>query len=113
MITVDYKQSLPSGEVKDKQLNIGDTLRVKSTIIEGNKTRVQSFEGILIAISGRGENRMIKVRKIGARGVGVERTWPLNSRSIVDIDVVKGAKKVRRSKLYFLRGLIGKLATRV
>lgn len=102
-----------SADFRDKKLNIGDTLRVKNTIIEGEKTRVQIFEGILIAMSGRGENRTITVRKIGDRGIGVERIWPLNSRSIVDIEVKKNAKRVRRSKLYFIRDLTGKSAVRV
>lgn len=94
-------------------LNVGDTIKVKNTVVEGNKTRVQIFEGILIAMSGREENRMIKVRKIGARAIGVERTWPLNSKLIVGIDIVKRAKKVRRSKLYYLRNLIGRQATQI
>lgn len=97
---------------KDSKLHIGDTLRVKNTIVEGDKTRTQTFEGILIAMSGRGENRTIKVRRIGDRGIGVERTWPLNSRSIVDIEVKKKAYKVRRAKLYYIRNLTGKAATR-
>lgn len=97
----------------DKKIHIGDMVRVKSNIIEGNKTRIQAFQGILIAISGRGENRTIKVRRIGPQGIGVERTWPLNSRSIVDIEVVRAATKVRRSKLYYLRNLSGRAASRV
>lgn len=104
MITVDYG---------DKQLNIGDTLRVKYNIVEGTKTRIQTFEGILIAFSGRGENRTMTVRRIGDRGIGVERIWPVNSKAITDIEVAKSAKKVRRSKLYYLRGLTGRMATRV
>ncbi len=102
-----------SSAYKDKVLHIGDTLRVKNTIVEGGKSRVQIFEGILIAMSGRGENRTFKVRRIGNRGIGIERTWPLNSTSIVDIEVVKNAKKVRRSKLYFMRELTGRMATRI
>lgn len=98
---------------KDKQLHVGDTLRVKSNITEGAKTRVQSFEGILISLRGRGENKSATIRKIGVRGIGVERTWPLNARTIVDIEVVKNPKNVRRAKLYYMRNLIGKLATRV
>ncbi len=104
MITVDYG---------DKQLNIGDTLRVKYNIVEGAKTRIQTFEGILIAFSGRGENRTMTVRRIGDRGIGVERIWPVNSKAITDVEVVKSAKKVRRSKLYYLRGLTGRMATLV
>ncbi len=113
MISVNFKQSLPSGEVKDKILHIGDSVRVKNTITEGDKTRIQVFEGMLIAFSGRGENKTFTVRRIGDRGVGVERIWPLNSKSIVDIEVKKKAGKVRRSKLYYLRELTGKSAVRV
>lgn len=102
-----------SATIKEQQINIGDTLRVKNTVVEGNKSRVQTFEGILIALRGRGDSRTMTIRRIGVRGVGVERTWPLNSRTIVGVEVIKSAKKVRRSKLYFLRELTGKAATRI
>lgn len=98
---------------KNKNLHIGDTVKVKYNIIEGGKTRVQAFEGVLIALRGRGENATFTVRRIGDRGIGVERIWPLNSRSIVDIEIKKNADKVRRAKLYYLRELIGKSAVRV
>jgi large subunit ribosomal protein L19 len=98
---------------KDTALHIGDTIKVKNTIIEGDKTRVQAFQGILIAMSGRGENRTMTVRHIGPQGIGVERIWPVNSKTLVDIEVVKNAKNARRSKLYYLRDLKGKMATRV
>jgi len=102
-----------SATVNNTELHIGDTMRVHSTVVEGAKTRVQVFEGILISLSGRGENQMMTVRRIGAGGMGVERKWPLNSPSIVKIEVKKHANNVRRSKLYYLRGLIGRRATRV
>ncbi len=98
---------------KETDLKIGQTLQVKYNIIEGGKTRVQAFEGVLIAIRGREENRTITVRKIGDRGIGVERIWPVNSRSLVGISVLKDPKNVRRSKLYFLRELTGRNAVRV
>lgn len=88
---------------KDKNLHIGDTLRVKTIVEEGGKTRVQVFEGILISARGRGENQTITVRRIGDRSIGIERIWPLNARSIVDVDIKAKAKKVRRAKLYYLR----------
>lgn len=94
-------------------LHIGDTIRVHSKVVEGEKSRIQIFEGILIRIKGRGENRTFTVRKIGAGGVGVERTWPLDSLSLVKVEVGKKSGKVRRSKLYYLRGLSGKEAVRV
>ena len=102
-----------AAKVKDTELHIGDTIRVHTTVVEGNKTRVQVFEGILIALSGRGENQMMTVRRIGPGGIGVERKWPLDSRSIVKVEIKKKAGHVRRSKLYYLRGLIGKQAVRV
>ena len=100
-------------QYKDQELNIGETLRVSYNIVEGGKTRVQTFEGLLISMRGRGENKTFTVRRIGDRGVGVERIWPLDSTSIVKIEVVKKPRKVRRAKLYYLRDLIGKAATRV
>lgn len=98
---------------KDKQLHIGDTIRVKNTVIEGAKSRIQVFEGILIALRGRDVNATMTVRRIGVRGIGVERIWPLDSRSIVDIEVVRSAKKVRRAKLYYIREKTGRQATRI
>lgn len=100
-------------QFKDKKLNIGDSIKVKSMIQEGEKTRTQTFNGLLIAISGRGDNRTFKVRHIGPQGIGVERTWPVNAKSLVDVEVIRAVKKVRRSKLYYLRELTGKMATRV
>ncbi len=102
-----------TAKVVSTNINIGDTIRVHSSVIEGNKTRIQIFEGILIALSGRGENQMMTVRHIGTGGIGVERKWPINGRSLVKVEVKKHAKKVRRSKLYYLRDLIGQAATRV
>lgn len=100
-------------KVKDTELHIGDTIRVHSTVVEGAKTRIQVFEGIVISLSGRGVNQMMTVRHIGIGGIGVEKKWPLDSTSIVKIEVKKHAKSVRRSKLYYLRGLTGQQATRV
>lgn len=102
-----------STQINEQNIHIGDTIRVHSKVVEGEKTRIQVFEGILISLRGRGENKTFTVRKIGAGGIGVERTWPLNSNSIVKIEVKKKATKVRRSKLYYLRNLTGKSAVRV
>lgn len=96
-----------------QDIHVGDTLRVHSLVSEGEKARNQIFEGILISLRGRGENQTFTVRKVGASGIGVERTWPLDSRSLVKIEVVKKASKIRRSKLYYLRDLSGKEAVRV
>ena len=102
-----------SAQVGEQNIHIGDTIKVHSKVVEGVKTRVQVFEGILIRLRGRGVNKTFTVRKIGAGGIGVERTWPLPSRSIVKIEVKKKAGKIRRSKLYYLRDLTGKSAVRV
>lgn len=102
-----------NAKVCGAQVNIGDTLRVHTTVVEGSKTRIQVFEGILIALNGRDVNAMMTVRHIGPGGAGVERKWPLNSRSIVKVEVKKHATSVRRSKLFYLRELIGSRATRV
>lgn len=102
-----------SAKFGEIDIHIGDTLRVHSQVIEGLKTRVQVFEGVLIRLRGRGENRTFTVRKIGTGGIGVERTWPLDSRSIVKIEVKKKTSGVRRSKLYYLRNLTGRQAVRV
>lgn len=100
-------------QVGEQNLHIGDTIRVHNKVVEGTKTRIQVFEGILIRLRGRDVNQTFTVRKIGAGGIGVERTWPLNATSIVKIEVKKKANKVRRSKLYYLRDLVGKSAVRV
>lgn len=102
-----------SAKFNDTDLHIGDTIRVHTTVVEGSKTRIQVFEGILIALSGRGENKMMTVRRIGTGGIGVERQWPLDSKSIVKIEVKKKTSGVRRAKLYYLRGLTGKKAVSV
>ncbi len=102
-----------SDKFKETEIHVGDTLRVHSQVKEGEKVRVQVYEGILIRIRGRGENKTFTVRKIGAGGIGVERTWPLDSRNLLKIEVHKKAGKIRRSKLYYLRNLTGKSAVRV
>jgi large subunit ribosomal protein L19 len=102
-----------SANFQDKTIHVGDTVRVKYNIVEGGKSRVQTYEGIVISMRGRAENKSFTVRRIGDRGIGVERIWPLNAKSIVDVEVVKNPKKVRRAKLYYLRDLTGKMATRV
>lgn len=102
-----------SDKFQETDIHIGDTLRVHSQVKEGEKVRVQVYEGILIRIRGRGENKTFTVRKIGAGGIGVERTWPLDSRSLLKIEVKKKAGKIRRAKLYYLRDLTGKSAVKV
>jgi large subunit ribosomal protein L19 len=86
----------------------GDTVRVMVRVREGEKERLQAFEGVCIARRGGGINETFTVRKISA-GVGVERIFPLHSPSIAAIELVRKGR-VRRAKLYFLRRLAGKSA---
>jgi large subunit ribosomal protein L19 len=86
----------------------GDTLRVHVKVREGQRERIQVFEGIVIRRRGSGISETYTVRKI-SYGVGVERTFPVHSPKIEKIDVVRRGK-VRRAKLHYLRGLSGKAA---
>jgi large subunit ribosomal protein L19 len=101
--------------VEDKYINkdvapfsVGDTIKVHVLIREGEKERVQIFQGDVIAKRGRGLSETFTVRKISF-GVGVERVFPVQSKSIRKIEVVRQTK-VRRAKLYYLRELKGKAA---
>ena len=102
-------------EIEAKQLkseitdfNIGDTIKVFAKIKEGNRERVQAFEGVVIKKQGGSTRATFTVRKL-SNGVGVEKTWPLHSPTIDRIDVVRRGK-VRRAKLYYLRDRVGKAA---
>lgn len=92
------------------ELHVGDTIRVHQKVKEGDKERVQIFEGLVIAAKhGKGMNGSFTVRKIAAGGVGVERVFPLHLPTIVKLDRVKRAR-VRRAKLYYMRDRAGKSA---
>ena len=93
------KESVPAFE-------IGDTIRVHNKIKEGTRERIQMFEGVVIARHGGGVSETFTVRRV-AYGVGVEKTFPIHSPHVVDIDVLRRGK-VRRAKLYYLRDKIGK-----
>ncbi len=95
------KESVPA-------FNVGDTVRVGFKVIEGTKERIQNFEGVVIAKKHGGIRESFTVRRLSF-GVGVERTFPVHSPKIASISVVKKGK-VRRAKLYYLRGLTGKAA---
>ena len=86
----------------------GDTLRVHVKVVEGNRERIQIFEGVVIKRRGGGSSETFTVRKI-SYGVGVERTFPVHTPKIAKIEVVRYGK-VRRAKLYYLRELRGKAA---
>ena len=86
------------------EFRVGDTVRVGVKIVEGKRERVQDFEGIVIAIKGSGISKNFVVRKI-SQGIGVERTFPINSPVIDSVTVVRKGK-VRRARLFFLRSLV-------
>ncbi|GAA4286716.1 50S ribosomal protein L19 [Georgenia daeguensis] len=86
----------------------GDTLKVNVKVVEGNRSRIQVFQGVVIARSGQGVRETFKIRKVSF-GVGVERTFPVHSPSIDSVEVVTRGD-VRRAKLYYLRNLRGKAA---
>lgn len=104
MESVEAKHLKPAAEIPT--LRIGDTIDVHYRIVEGDKERVQIFQGVLIATKGRGVNRTLTVRRIVANE-GVERVFPLHSARVSKVEVMRHAE-VRRAKLYFLRGLTGK-----
>ena len=90
--------------------SVGDTIRVHQKIQEGEKTRIQIFEGIVLKIDRKAKS--YAVRKI-SNGVGVERIWPLVTPWVEKIEIKKKAKKIRRAKLYYLRNLTPREAARV
>jgi large subunit ribosomal protein L19 len=101
-----------SFEHKDITVTVGDRVLVKQKVQEDQKTRIQIFDGIVMGIKGRQENRSFVVRKIGAGGIGVERIIPIASPNIDSIEV-KSRGLVRRAKLNYLRDRTGRLALRV
>ena len=88
--------------------HVGDTVRVHAKIKEGNRERIQVFEGVVLKRQGGSSRETFTVRKLSS-GVGVERTWPLHSPTVEKIEVVRYGK-VRRNKLFYLRGRVGKAA---
>ena len=94
------------------QFNVGDTIKIHYKIVEGEKTRIQPFEGIVLAKRGEGMSKTFTMRKIGADSIGVERIFQLFSPNIQKLDVVRRGK-VRKAKLFYLRERIGKAAIKV
>ena len=86
--------------------NVGDTVRVYAKVVEGNRERLQMFEGVVLKRQGGGLRETFTVRRI-AYGCGVEKTFPVHSPNVVAVDVIRKGK-VRRAKLYYLRGRVGK-----
>jgi large subunit ribosomal protein L19 len=95
--------------VERPDFNSGDTVRVHAKVVEGNRERIQVFEGVVIRKRNKGLSSNFTVRKIAAGQIGVERTFPLHSPRVDKIEVVRRGK-VRRKNLYYLRGLTGKAA---
>ncbi len=107
-----YIENFEKAQVAEKNIpdfRAGDTVRLAVSITEGDKTRIQNYEGVCISIRGEGTGRTITVRKIGANGVGIERIFPIYTDSINEITVVRRGR-VRRAKLFYLRDLAGKKA---
>ena len=89
-------------------IKVGNTVRVQVKIREGERERLQAFEGIVIAVKGAGVSKTFTVRRV-SYGVGVERVFPVHSPNVDSVSLVR-AGKVRRSKLYYLRDRVGKAA---
>lgn len=90
---------------KDTEFGVGDRVRVVQKVKDGDKTRSQIFEGMVIGIKGKGDNKSFTVRRIGAQQIGVERIYPIKAPSIDEVEVVrKGKRGTRKAKLYFTRG---------
>ena len=90
------------------ELQVGDTVRVFVKVVEGNRERLQNFEGLVIKIQGGGVRKSFTVRRI-SYGVGVERVFPVHSPNVAKVEKVRDGK-IRRAKLYYLRDRVGKAA---
>ena len=109
-MNLNLVEEITRSQLKEERPDIrpGYTVRVDVRIQEGNKSRIQAFEGVVIRVKGHGISETFTVRKISS-GVGVERTFPLNSPLVEKIAVLRTGK-VRRARLYYLRGRSGKSA---
>lgn len=106
----DIIREIEAEQLKENvdDFNVGDTVKVYGKIKEGNRERIQVFEGTVLKIQGGGNRTTFTVRKV-SNGVGVEKTWPLHSPNVEKIEVVRRGK-VRRAKLNYLRDRVGKKA---
>lgn len=107
---MDALKIMTDGMLKEQMpvIEIGDTVNVSVKIREGGKERIQAFEGTVIARKGSGVAETFTVRRL-SYGVGVERVFPIHSPNVADVKIVRKGK-VRRAKLYYLRGRVGKAA---
>ncbi len=108
---VDVIKSIEQEQLRDDVPNFGpgDTVRVHVKVVEGSRERVQPFEGVVIRRRGGGLNENFTVRRIASHGIGVERTFPIHAPRVDRIEVLRNGR-VRRAKLYFLRGRTGRAA---
>ena len=106
----DIIKEIEAAQLKESvpEFRVGDTVRVHNKIKEGNRERIQIFEGTIIKRQNGGARETFTVRK-NSNGIGVEKTWPLHSPSVANVEVVRRGK-VRRAKLYYLRDRVGKAA---
>lgn len=105
----DIIKSIEAEQLREvAEFNVGDTIKVYGRIKEGNRERIQVFEGIVLKRQGGGARETFTVRKT-SNGVGVEKTWPVYSPNVEKIEVVRRGK-VRRAKLFYLRNRVGKKA---
>ena len=106
----DIIKNIEAAQLKAEvpEFRVGDTVRVHALIKEGNRERIQIFEGTVLKRQGGGSRETFTVRKT-SNGIGVEKTWPVHSPNVEKVEVVR-AGKVRRAKLNYLRGRIGKKA---
>lgn len=105
----DIVKSIEDEQLKEvASFNVGDTIKVYGKIKEGNRERIQVFEGVVLKRQGTGVRETFTVRKT-SNGVGVEKTWPVYSPNVEKIEVVRRGK-VRRAKLFYLRDRVGKKA---
>lgn len=107
---MDIIKQIENDQLRENELNfrVGDTIAVDYRIKEGNRERIQVFEGTVIKIQGKGSRKTFTVRRVSL-GVGVERTFPLHSPRVEEVRVIRRGK-VRRAKLYYLRNRQGKAA---
>lgn len=108
--SMDALKVITEGQIREDkpQIRIGDTVRVHVRIREGERERIQVFEGTIIARKGGGVSETFTVRRV-SYGVGVERVFPVNSPKVAKVELIR-AGRVRRSKLYYLRDRVGKAA---
>ena len=107
---MDALKTIAQSSIKESapEFSVGDTVKVYGKIKEGNRERIQVFEGVVLKMQGGSNRATFTVRKL-SNGVGVEKTWPLHSPNVEKVEVIRRGK-VRRAKLYYLRDRVGKAA---